>query len=104
MGRSLALQLQCFNPRAREGATESATPEKQKISVSIHAPVKARQKARMDYSALCAVSIHAPVKARQLVTMISGDKLTVSIHAPVKARRERFETIHKTDEFQSTRP
>ena len=79
------------------------------LTVSIHAPVKARRRRGARGPRPGGVSIHAPVKARRLASRLTAFggrfnpraregatnaqhrtslKLQVSIHAPVKARRE----------------
>ena len=49
------------------------------------------------------VSIHAPVKARPKVDMTARSYM-VSIHAPVKARRVLDSATSDGQVFQSTRP
>ena len=60
------MQITCFNPRPREGATDA-----------VHAA-----------SILNEVSIHAPVKGRLSPVLVKQEYSTVSIHAPVKGRQE----------------
>ena len=70
-----------FNSRTREGATLSAFFTWLMSRVSIHAPVRVRQK-RMSEDACKDVSIHAPVRVRHLL----------------------FPCLHKQEKFQFTHP
>ena len=55
---------QCFNSRSREGATQSIEIRYASTRVSIHAPVRERQKRKRNRRLERAVSIHAPVRER----------------------------------------
>ena len=106
-GKSWCNDARSFNSRSREGATSLSEGRLERISVSIHAPVRERQLCSPSAHVLI-VSIHAPVRERQLsiaftnswsgfnsrsregATLIKA-KLKrvfgVSIHAPVRERR-----------------
>ncbi len=76
----------CFNPRTREGATETNQGSGDPYFVSIHAPVKVRLNVCWFFWRCTSVSIHAPVKVRPSLFTQKQINLNVSIHAPVKVR------------------
>jgi len=81
---SLTLAIR-FNPRAREGATKYRVGDYRLICVSIHAPVKARQRK----STLLTPKACFNPRAREGATLrisLGTIRTGVSIHAPVKAR------------------
>ena len=92
-----------FNPRAREGATYINNDARNVFIVSIHAPAKARHK-RMAF--IYVISSFNP-RAREGATKSGAIKtsyLKVSIHAPAKARPNIIVNVRQSRWFQSTRP
>jgi len=62
------MRLMCFNPRAREGRDNGASPQRAMVAlVSIHAPVKGATHEGGLYCYNTIVSIHAPVKGATLL-------------------------------------
>ncbi len=65
-------------------------PTAQLYTVSIHAPVRARQLQTLLGNQDEVVSIHAPVRARPTINLYEYASKVVSIHAPVRARPYRL--------------
>ena len=73
-----------FNPRTREGCDSMCTEFRNKIRVSIHAPVRGATGAGFEGEGLEEVSIHAPVRGATICWDLPGSCGNVSIHAPVR--------------------
>ncbi len=75
-----------FNPRPREGATVLLGNPRQRLAVSIRAPVRGRRRARSAPLSGPQVSIRAPVRGRRRVVLAEHGAFIVSIRAPVRGR------------------
>ena len=76
-----------FNPRAREGATRRAETARRYCKGFNPRAREGATREEDETGKIRVVSIHAPVKARPAFNVIDDGGSAVSIHAPVKARR-----------------
>ncbi|CTP86604.1 hypothetical protein XTPLMG728_1271 [Xanthomonas translucens pv. poae] len=63
--------MPCFNPRAREDATDNEVKLRFNDDVSIHAPVRTRLAAAGRRYRTDVVSIHAPVRTRPIAALMA---------------------------------
>ena len=82
----------CFNSRSREGATQRYYDRLSDFIVSIHAPVRERQKPLGWYHEAVCFNSRSREGATMAVKSVS-EVLSVSIHAPVRERPRQDEVV-----------
>ena len=93
-----------FNPRPREGATLDHGLQDCGFLVSIRAPVRGRLDGNHVHAQRQIVSIRAPVRGRQVLDAIHRFPDLVSIRAPVRGRHAGFAGVRALDDVSIRAP